>query len=144
MIAAQAELRIERVPCMLVGLLAADGKLPALPPSIMALAKREKRRTPMLEEAAAYSWVIASDGDPETGKIFGVLGYRDVFDFHTATDVREIVYVAGPATVALMRWIRGDTARRLIGALDIGNGRMCRAMIAMGFKPKRIVFEGVP
>lgn len=141
MITAPAGTSIERVPCMLIALLAAEGRIPEPPADVMALSQRKHRRIPTAAEAGAYAWVIASDGDPESGKISGVLAYRDVFDFHTASDVREVVYVTGPATPRLVRWLAKDTARRIIGAVDLGNERMKRALVALGYAPTRIVFE---
>jgi hypothetical protein len=126
---------------MLIALLAAEGRIPEPPADVMALSQRKRRRVPTAAEAGAYTWIVASDGDPENGKILGVLAYRDTFDFHTATDVREVVYVAGPATPRIIRWLERDTARRIVGAIDLGNERMKRALVALGYTATRVVFE---
>lgn len=141
MIAAPAELRIERVPCMLIQTL--RDKIPPLPGDIAAMSFRAGRRNPTPTEAGAFTWVLAHRG--EFDEIDGILAYHDRFDWHTSSDVREVIYVAGQATLAMLKWLRANTMkRRLIGNLDTGNVRMARAIATLGWKPTRTIFEVEP
>lgn len=138
MITAPAELCIERTSAMLIGKLALDGKLPMLSAELLAPSKRAHQRPATLEEAEAYTWVLAREFE----RVEGVLAYRDVFDFHTGTDVREVIYISGPATIRLLRWLRAVTiGRRLIGNIDSENARMARAITAIGWTRTRAVYE---
>jgi len=148
MIASPPEPRIEKVPCLLIGLLAAAGKLPEAPAEIDALSYRRGRRKPTAEEAAAQTWVLSWGGPVATDglrSVTGIMAFRDHYDFHTASDVREIVYIKGPATVSMIRWLRAETPdRRLVGYIDIKNDRMYRALTAIGCAPTRVLFEDLP
>jgi hypothetical protein len=139
MIAAPAELRIERVPSVVIGQLALSGRLAELAPEIRVFANRRYTRVPTLGEADAFVWMLATRNDWE----HSVLAYRDVFDWHTASDVREVCYVGGPATITLLKQLRRETPRerRLIGNIDIQNVRMVRALLALGYAPTRTLFE---
>lgn len=141
MIAAPAGLRIERVPCMLIQTL--RDKIPPIPGDIAAMSFRLGRRKPTPSEAGEFVWVLAHRG--EFDEVDGILAYHDRFDWHTSCDVREVIYVAGPATIKMLKWLRANTMkRRLIGNLDNGNTRMARAIAAIGWKPTRAVFEVDP
>jgi hypothetical protein len=145
MIVAPPEPRIEKVPCLLIGLMAAAGKLPGAPAEIDALSVRRGRRKPTADEAGAQTWVVVWDGPVQSDgfrEVTGLLAFRDSYDFHTASDVREIVYLKGPTSLKLIRWLRAHTeGRRLLGSIDMGNHRLYRALTAMGNTPTRIVFE---
>jgi hypothetical protein len=74
----------------------------------------------------------------------GCAGFQDRYDFHRASDVREICYVSGSrrAVVNLVRWIQNDArenGRRCIGSLDSENAAMSGAIKAMGGKKTRVV-----
>jgi hypothetical protein len=141
MIAAPAGLRIERVPCMLIQTL--RDKIPPIPVEIAAMSFRLERRQPTPSEAGELTWVLAHQGEFDV--IDGILAYRDRYDWHISCDVREVVYVAGSATIRMLKWLRKNTMkRRLVGALDSENTRMARAIAAIGWKPTRVIFEVEP
>lgn len=127
--------RIERVSHFTIGALA--DQLPPIPAEVFSLAWRPGRRLPTEIEMAGIVWTLAWDGDT----IVGVLGYRDGFDFHTATDVREIIYLSGPATLKLLEWAREGSEHRIIGALDIENHRFNDAAATLGFRKTRVLWE---
>jgi len=143
---------IERVPVLLIGLLDAAGNLPLLPPHIDGLGRASRARAATLDEAASLTWLAAWDRpriDAKGAKIqkpVGIAAYRDVFDYHTGTDVREVVHIAGTrrAVYELMRTMR-DQARivglRLIGSIAVENTAMAAVLKGLGGEMTRVVFE---
>ena len=76
----------------------------------------------------------------------GLLGYRDEYDFHSASDVRSILYLAGSrrAVVDLLRWVRADArscGRRAIGSFDADNTALANVLRVIGDVQTRIVME---
>lgn len=141
---------IERVPALFIGLLEEAGKLPALPLHIERLGRTAKARAASLSEVTALTWIAAWDGPKIDGAGFvkpvGVAAYRDVFDYHTASDVRELVHVAGtPRSVRdLVVFLRDEARgekRRLIGSIDVENVQMAALLKRVGGEMTRVVFE---
>jgi|SRR5208283_4933989 len=130
--------RIEAVSAAEVIALDAAGALPPQPPMEIP------RRAPTRAEWEALSWLLALDGP----RVIGVAAYRDVYDYHVAADVREIIVVNGRARgcIELLRHMSDGAFaldRRLVGNVSIRNrpmqkllGRVSRSM------PSRLVFEG--
>lgn len=140
--------RIEVLPPLLVSLLHDAGKLPAVPrlPDRSAFGFRE----PTFADMRVLSWAAQWEGHrvDEMGfrKVAGIAAFRDGYDFHTASDVREIVYLAGSprAVVELVRWIRDRAMaenRRTIGSLDLSNMGLRKALGRIGSHETRIVVE---
>jgi hypothetical protein len=137
---------IERVPALLVGLLNEVGKLPHVdPPEVLF-----GRRDPGIAEADAMTWLVMWEGHAldEHGfrRAVGVLAHRHTYDFHTASDVDEITYLAGTrrAVIELVRHVDAAAKfanRRLIGAIDVGNVAMASVLEALGYKRTRYVYE---
>lgn len=140
---------IEQVPPLLVCLLQDAGKLPASPtlpkPDVFGY------RVPGLAEMLDLKWVAKWD---QRGRVDsmgfrdcdGLAAYRDTFDFHTASDVREFVYLAGSrrASIELIRWMRRDAqlaGRRLIGTFDAENEKLRRFLERSGCQCTRVVYE---
>ena len=141
--------RIEKIPALLLCLLQDAGKLPAVPrtPRADVLGYR----TPGLPEMMDLEWVAEWDNRGRVDAqgfrpVNGIIGFRDGYDFHSASDVREICYLAGSrrAVVDLVGWIRasGHTeSRRVIGSFDCDNTALAGVIEAMGGVRTRCVFE---
>lgn len=103
----------------------------------------------MMELRWAVEWDETTAADTYGARAAnGVLGFRDHYDFHSASDVREIAYVAGSARaiVRLFRWAKCDAAlltRRIIGSFDSENKEMKRLVERLGAVSTRAVFEAV-
>lgn len=141
--------RIEPVPAALIALLEAAGKLPLLPDC----AKEDGTlgRHPLLSEVVALKWVLAWHGPAVDEAGFrspvGVAAFRDVYDYPTGRDVREVVHLTGSrrAIVDLFRWMREDAKKRpLIGSVSVGNDPMNRALEALDCYATRKVWEADP
>lgn len=147
---AQPVRSIERVPALFIGLLEEAGKLPALPGHIERLGRNVRRRNASLAEVAALTWLVAWD-QPKINvqgfvKPCGVAAYRDAFDYHTASDVRELIHVSGTARGVrdLVLFIRNEARkekRRLMGSIDIENLEMAEALKLWDGVMTRVVFE---
>lgn len=141
---------IERVPPMMVALLEQAGDLPSIPAEVQPDPSVRGFRLPSLTEGAALTWLLAWRGPRTEGFAIrppsGVLGYEDRYDFHSASDVRVLTYLAGsPRAVidlirAVQRMSRAD-GRRLIGAVDNRTQPLASVLKHMGFTPTRTVFE---
>lgn len=142
--------RIQTVPALLVSLLQDAGKLPSVP--------REPDRNgvgfrpPGLAEMQALTWIALWQGErtDEMGfrQVAGLLAYRDGYDFHNASDCREIVYLAGSprASIELLRWLRDsakEDGRRALGSFDVDNVSLKGALERIGGREKRIVVEAI-
>jgi hypothetical protein len=140
---------IEAVPALLVSLLHHAGKLPTPPdlPDPQAFGFR----APGIEEMRAFEWVAQWEGAKldEMGfrAVSGLIAYRDTYDFHSASDVCEVVYLAGSprSSIELLRWARTHAhldGRRVLGAFSLGNTRLRRAAAKLGASETRIMVEG--
>lgn len=150
MVTASRVSAIERVPPMMVALLEKAGDLPALPSEYEVNQDLLGFRSPGMEEGAALTWLLAWHGPKLDGFAFkqpsGVLGYEDRYDFHTASDVRYVAYLAGHrrAVVDLLRHCLRECraeGRRLIGTIDVHNKPLAALLVRMGATATRTVFE---
>lgn len=138
---------VERVPALFVGLLEEAGKLPSLPRFVDAHGEHAKARTATLAEVAALTWLVAWDGPKVDANGFrkpvGVGAYRDVYDYHTASDVREIIHVAGSrrACIDLVRFMMQDKVK-CVGCIGVENTDMFAVLKALGGEVTRVYFEG--
>ena len=143
--------RVEKVPALLVAMMTDAGKLPVCPrPPSDTLGFR----VPTLAELAALNWICVWEHDSvvdERGirSAVGVASFRDVYDWHSASDVREIVSIMGTprAIVDLVRWLRFDASifgRRCIGTFDRKNSGLGKMLEGLGCKAKRVTFEDLP
>jgi hypothetical protein len=148
MVTAPPARTIERVPVLLIGLLEAGGLLPQVPHPVAELPQRGARRDATLAEAAALTWLVAWDGPKLAGGGFrraaGVASYRDTYDQHTSSDVREITHIAGSARSVrdLLHFMRAGAPGRLMGVVDARNARMLAILAKLGAqRAERVVFE---
>jgi hypothetical protein len=142
--------RIEKVPVLVIGLLEAAGKMPRLPQHVLDLEQQGNRRDPALSEAAALTWLLLWDGPTLEGadvaRPAGAAAYRDVFDYPSGSDVREMIHVCGSrrAVIELVRHMRDDARAcglRLIGSIDPGNVAMVHAMRRLDGIATRVIYE---
>jgi hypothetical protein len=143
--------RVLAIPPLLVMLLKDLDRLPKIPnepdPTVFGY------RFPSLAEMEAVTWIAEWESRQvdDQGRFIrpaGLAAYRDVYDYHTASDVREVVLVAGSrrAVVAMTRWMIASaraSGRRLIGAAQHGEGgdSMVDIMESMGGRVTRVVVE---
>ena len=138
--------RIEQVPPLLVMLLNDLGKLPPIPnlPRAGVLGFRP----PTLADMEAFYYAAAWDGSVLDAdgfrKVSGLATYRDVYDLHSASDVRELCAIRGTrrAVVELVRYLRDDAEahdRRLVGMIERNDGRLAKLMARFGGKPTTLV-----
>ena len=141
---------IQVVPALFIGLLEAAGKLPRLPSAIATLGIGGDQRQATLRECAALSWIVEMRGgvldEYGIGDVLGVGAYRDVYDYHTSSDVREIVHVAGTrrAIVNLIEYMRAgahEQGRRVLGVVDAMNLPMQRLLLRLDGRVTRVVIE---
>lgn len=130
---------IDVVPAILVMLLQSANKLPIVPqqPNRSAIGFRLAGLT----EMERYTWVAQWCGDrvDQNGfrNVAGLSAFRDDYDFHTTSDVREIVHLVGSrrAVMMLMKWIIADANqkhRRVIGSFDKKNAALVNALLTFG------------
>lgn len=141
---------IEQVPAMMVALLEQAGDLPPVPEAFAVDRGLFGFREPSLDDGNRLAWLVAWHGPRTEGFAFrapsGVLGYEDLYDFHTASDVRVVSYLAGSprAVIELVRSIqrmaRAD-GRRLMGSIDLSNEPLAAVLWKMGFTRTRVVYE---
>lgn len=144
-----ASRRIETVPALLVAMLSDLGKLPPIPnlPRAGALGFRQPRLADMEQFTYAAAWSGSVLDKYGFRKVDGLATYRDVFDPHSSSDVRELCAIRGSrrAVVALVRYLR-DTAeaqeRRLVGMIERNDGGLAQLMARFGGKPMtRVAWE---
>lgn len=118
---AAAQREIQRVPPVLPTLLVEAGRLSRPPSFTDTSALGYRPATP--QDAAELVWLVAWEGTKtdSTGMrhASGALAFHDHFDWHTSSDVREIVFVTGSprAIHDLIQHIRRND-RRLIGYVE--------------------------
>lgn len=141
---------VEHVPAMMVALLEQAGDLPPVPERFAVDRGLLGFREPSLDDGNRLGWLIAWHGPRTEGFAFrkpaGILGYEDCYDFHSASDVRVVSYLAGSprAVIELVRTIRRAAradGRRLIGSVDLPNEPLASVLDKMGFARTRVVFE---
>lgn len=141
---------VEQVPAMMVALLEQAGDLPPVPGAFAVDRGLFGFREPTLDDGSRLTWLLAWHGPRTEGFAFrkpsGVLAFEDLYDFHTASDVRQVSYLAGSprAVIELLRTIRRAAradGRRLMGAVDLHNGPLTSVLDKMGFARTRVVFE---
>lgn len=144
------ESTIEKVPPMMIALLEKGGDLPTMPTAYEVNHDLRGFRHPTLQEGADLVWILAWHGPRTEGFAFnkpcGVLGYQDCYDFHTASDVRAVAYLAGSrrAVVDLLRHCQRESraaGRRLVGTIDVHNQPLARILNKLGATATRLVFE---
>lgn len=139
---------IEEVPALLVQLLHDCGKLPTPPSpvdrSVLGF------RMPTLRDLNDYTWLCQWQGERVNERGFcnvaGIAAYRDTFDFHSASEVRECVSLIGSprACFALVECMMGDArlcGRRFVGSFDADNVLLKRALERLGMRQTRITME---
>ncbi len=128
---------VERVPPLEIALLGASGLLPR---------SYAPHRTPAREitfaDVGGFEWLVDWGG----GRVYGYAAYRDGFDLHTGSDVREIASVEGSkrACVVLLRALAASArehGRRIVGAVDSDNELMVDLFERMGYVETRRFFE---
>ena len=138
---------IQVVPALTISMLAASRRLP----SRYSLGPPPERSATM-REAQSLTWAVQWDASqPEVDGFPPVAGYaafRDVFDFQRGADVRDIIEVAGSkrACVALLRWMCEEARERGlhgVGSVFFGNSVLQRALVRMGYRATRVVYEDV-
>lgn len=139
---------IEQVPASVVSILADEGKLP-LPPSPPKVAFGYRR--PNQADIASLSWMVSWEGwrfneRGDLKRAQGVLGYRDGYDWHTCSDVREIVYISGSprAIFELVDRARSkarEQNRRCIGFVDSFTPKLHGFLSGMGGVSTRKMIE---
>ncbi len=134
--------RISRVPALHVSELFRHGCLPSAPDDVLAAVYVPERREMTIQEASALTWLLAGPVDRPRG----VAGYRDVYDYQTSSDVREVTHIAGSkrAVVELVRFLIDDAreiGRRCVGVMDISNIKMEYLLQEMGCVTLRALWE---
>lgn len=143
---------IQEVPALLVMLLHDSGKLPSIPntPSGGVLGFRQPERADMEAVRWLAEWEGARVDERGFRKVSGLASFRDFYDHHTASDVREVCSLRGSrrAVVDLTRWMRDDAesrARRLVGAIERFDCGLAQVLARLGGKPMtRVLWEYLP
>lgn len=139
---------INIVPALLVMMLNECGKLPPIPntPKSGGLGFR----LPTLKDMEEYKWVAEWEGRQADDYGFrtpaGLAAFKDHYDMHTSSDVREVVSIRGTprSIVNLMRWMRDDAMpdnRRVIGSMNTGDDKLQALMIRLKGTPTRVLME---
>ncbi len=134
--------RIQRVPALHVSQLFAQGALPSAPADVTAAARVPEHREMTIQEASALTWLVAGPVD----RPCGVAAYRDVYDYQTSSDVREVTHIAGSkrGVVELVRFLIDDAhevGRRCVGVMDTSNTKMAYLLQEMGCGALRTRWE---
>lgn len=136
---------VEVIPALLVMMLNDLGKLPEIPnlPDGSSFGFRK----PTLEDMQSLTWVAYWEGKKTDmdgfRKVSGLAAFRDLYDWHSASDVRELVSIRGSkrACTLLTKWILADGLahnRRLVGAIQIaGDWKLSRFMNNLGGRVTR-------
>jgi hypothetical protein len=152
MAAAPPTRTIEVIPALLVALLDGGGKLPPIPnePQPGALGFHK----PDLNDMQSAKWLALWEGPlvDEGGfrKVAGLATFRDLYEWHTASSVRELCAIRGSrrAVVELTRWLRDDAAsqnRRLVGAIERFDCGLAKLVMKLGCRPvQRTMWEHAP
>jgi len=124
---------VQRVPALHVLALLAEGRLPRLAPDVDSMGVTGPSRAATLSEVSALTWLLCGP----VASPYGVAATWDRFDFHTGTDVREIVHVAGStrAVCALVTCIADQAkseGKRAVGVIDVENVAMGNALGRLG------------
>jgi hypothetical protein len=144
---ATRECTISEVSAQMIGYLEQTGRLPKLPPQCEVNRSVFGFRHPNYHDGARLRWLLAWPNPTLSSQATGVLGYRDEYDFHTASDVRVVTYLAGRrrAVIDLLRKVARESraeGRRLIGAVDCHNQSLARHIARdLGAIATRTVFE---
>jgi hypothetical protein len=130
--------RVECVPALYIATLDAAGLIPAQAKRVVP------KRDATLEEVADLTWLVEWGGSDQG--VNGVASYRDVYDYHSGADVREIVFITGDrrACVALLRAMADGARaidRRIVGAIDFENTAMANLLSRLGYVRTRTYFE---
>ena len=119
---------IEEIPALLVMLLNDSGKLPPIPnlPQAGVVGFRRPELTDMQTLRYVASWDGAKLCKDGFRRVAGLASFRDVFDWHTSSEVRELVALRGSprSCAALISWLIEDglaNCRRLVGAVQLGD-----------------------
>lgn len=140
MLATRSRQRVlEVIPALLVMMLSDLGKLPEIPnlpkPTTCGF------RKPELADMESLRW-LACWGGARTDRdgfrrVAGLASFRDVYDWHLSSDVRELVAIRGSkrACVELTRWLVADGmahGRRLVGAVKKDDSGLIHLMERLG------------
>jgi hypothetical protein len=143
---------IEMIPALLVMMLNDLGKLPDIPnlpqPGVLGF------RKPELSDMEAVKWLAEWCG-PRTDKdgfrkVAGLACFRDLYEWHSASDIREVVAIRGSrrAVANLTIWMRDDARshnRRLSGSFERFDVGLAQLMARLGGKPTtRVLWEYLP
>jgi hypothetical protein len=143
---------IEMIPALLVMMLNDLGKLPDIPnlpqPGVLGF------RKPELSDMESVKWLAEWEG-PRTDKdgfrrVAGLAAFRDLYNWHSASDVREVVAIRGScrAVVDLTVWMRDDAMshnRRLIGLFEKCDVGLAQLIARLGGRPTTLVpWEHLP
>lgn len=143
---------IEKVPPALIGLLEAAGRLPLLPDAVRSIESTSSSRNAMLSEITALVWIAQWHGDRIDDTLgfrapVGIAAYRDVYDYCSGRDIREIIHVVGTprSIVDLIAWMHEDAGKRpLTGSVNFDNDDMNDFLLHFGAKETRVVWELAP
>jgi hypothetical protein len=130
---------IEAIQPVLLMLFSETGRLPSVSDPDRT---RFGFRSPGLSEMQHYTWIVEWEGQrlDERGfrKVAGVAAYRDDYDYHSLSDVRELVSLSGSGRSVrnLVLWMRDDARvkeRRLIGSFERANEPLKSFLAEIGF-----------
>lgn len=141
--------RIETIPALLVVLLHDTGKLPSIPnlPCAGALGFRQPTLADLERFSYAAAWESSVLDEDGFRRVAGLATYRDYYEMHTSSDVRELCAIRGSrrAVVALIRYLRDDAAvhdRRLVGAIERFDLGLSNLVAKLGCRPvQRTMWE---
>lgn len=147
---AAAQRPIDVVPPALLAMLRGAGRLPTLPRPRRQFGYRE----PTLNELCALTWLLQwhgprLDAQGMVREPIGLLAYYDHYDFGSASDVREIVYVDGTrrSVIELFRHMIArsrEDGRRVVGDIVAGNRRQRKTLRKLGCVVTRHRMEDAP
>lgn len=120
----------------------AEGSLPCLPGSLAWVGLAPHFRRPSLTEMECEQWHLCW----QFGRPIGVLATLDRYDYPSASDVSELIHVAGTrrAVIDLVRFAAENARarhRRIVGSVANGNETMRAVLLKLGARETRVVFE---
>lgn len=137
---------IELIPALLVMMLNDLGKLPEIPnlPHPGALGFRKPELADMERAKWLAAWQGARTDKDGFRKVAGLATFRDTYDWHSASDVRELLAIRGSrrAVVDLTCWMRDDAEahdRRLVGLMERDDCGLAQLMARLGGRPMTMV-----